>query len=166
MNTFSVCLPHQMPYQLVRKVLGRAKTFQINSIVLLCWRKPKHNSARNAICVQYPETIKTTIYNEWNKRLMKRLRQSIADPLWPAHEKRSGRQNAYKASSLPLWSDVENSPSGAIVTFSLWQSSNSHTATLPRFSSPTPRLQHNTRPAAVLHTALCFKGNLRITLEN
>lgn len=26
-NTLSVCLPHQMPYQLVRKVLARAKTF-------------------------------------------------------------------------------------------------------------------------------------------
>lgn len=101
-----------MPNQLARKVLGRAKTFSNKFHA-----KQKHNSGRNTICVQYPETIKTAIYNEWNKGLMKRLRQSVADPLWPAHEKRSGRQNAYKASSLPLWSNAENSPSGASVTF-------------------------------------------------
>lgn len=114
--------------------------FQMNSVILLCRRKVKHNSARNAICVRNPETIKTAIYNEGNKGLMKRLRQSFADPPWPAHEKGSGRQNAYKASSLPLWSDAENSPSGAIVTFSLWQSSNSHTDNRLCPDSPPRRL--------------------------
>lgn len=122
-----------MPHQLVRKVLGRAKTFsnKFHHFVsqAKCWCKAKRNSARNAICVKYPETIKTAIYNEWNGGLMKRLRQRVADPLWPTHEKRTSRQNAYKAASLPLWSAAENSPSGAIITFSLWQSSNSHTLT-------------------------------------
>lgn len=116
---------------IVRKVLGCAKTFSnifhhyVSQAVST--ESKKRNSARNAICVQYRETIKTTNYNDWNKGLMKRLRQSIVDPLWPVHEKGSSRQNAYKAASLPLWSDMENSPSGVIITFSLWQSSNSHT---------------------------------------
>lgn len=63
------------------------RLFQMNSSVLLCQRKAKHNSARNAICVQCAATIKTSIYNEGNSGLMKRLRQSFADPPDP-HMKR------------------------------------------------------------------------------
>ncbi len=155
-----------MPFQLVREVLGHAKTFsnKFNHLYPKVLMRSKTQLARNTICVQYLETIKSTIHNEWNGSLMKRLRQSIADPLWPAHEKRSSRRKAYKASSLPLWSDVENhrgSPSGVIITFSLWQSSNSHTLTnglkLLRSAS---LLLHNTAGHTIVYlSSLCFKDN-------
>lgn len=86
------------------------RLFQIDCTILFsqaaCWREAKPNFARNGVCVQYGETIKTTMCNEGNRSLMKRLRRSIADPLRPAHEKRRIRQNAYKAPSQPLWSGV------------------------------------------------------------
>lgn len=41
-------------------------------------KSKKHNSARNAICVQYGETIKNAVYNERVPGLMKRLRRSAA----------------------------------------------------------------------------------------
>lgn len=94
-------------HKLVKKSLVVQRHFQINCTILLPQQKQKKcNFARNAICVVNEETIKTTIYNEGNSSLMKRLRQSIADPLWPAHEKSHSLQNAYKAPSLPLWSGV------------------------------------------------------------
>lgn len=65
------------------------RLFQMNSSVLLCQRKAKHNSARNAICVTRAATIKTSIYNEGNSGLMKRLRQSFADPPDPHMKRRA-----------------------------------------------------------------------------
>lgn len=67
----------------------RRRLFQMNSSVLLCQRKAKHNSARNAICVTRAATIKTSIYNEGNSGLMKRLRQSFADPPDPHMKRRA-----------------------------------------------------------------------------
>lgn len=123
-NALSVCLPLQMPHQLVRKVLGRAKTFSNKTHHLV---DAKQSATLSQMQYVYnTETIKTTVYNEWNKGLMKRLRQSIADPLWPAHEKRRSRQNAYKALSLPLWSDVEK--------LAIWHDHHIFTLTILEFS--------------------------------
>lgn len=78
------------------------RLFQIDCTILFSQAEAKPIFARNGVCVQYGETIKTTMCNEGNRSLMKRFRRSIADPLRPAHEKRRIRQNAYKAPSLPL----------------------------------------------------------------
>lgn len=90
---------HHMP-PLLLLLLEKWQSFKINSFTvfffvcffippsLLCQstqklkkqkaKSKKHNSARNAICVQYGETIKNAVYNERAAGLMKRLRRSAA----------------------------------------------------------------------------------------
>lgn len=88
-------------------------------------KSKKHNSARNAICVQYGETIKNAVYNERAAGLMKRLWLSTVT----LHDPHMKRDAVDRMPTKPPSCRFEVTQKNSAIwrchgVLSLWQSSN------------------------------------------